>query len=222
MTANSFSRRRTPSFIGADINGFVHEVGVWGLFVAGVKIHDQFPRTISWVASLIDKAAQSFPWVVLRDVEIGLSNATHPTHWKANSESFVDWVRNHTEGRSTCGGLTANLDLDLCWVAPDKTLGESTFEMAGRLLVDPHPSLSSPGEIYCGFSIGANLFTDTIWSDELDDCIDISIAARTNRQRLEQSLRSWEANTQGEIREWESKLVTGVCRYGFSDAATER
>lgn len=221
MTAIVFPRRTKPSFVGANINGFVHEVGVWGLFVEGVKLDSQFPRSISWVASLIHMASQSFPWVRFRDMEIGISNANHPVHWRANGETLIGWIRNQAESGSMCGGLTANLDLDLCWVAPDRTVGESTFEMAGRLLVDPQLSSSSPEEIYCSFSIGVNLFTDTIWSDEGAGCMDISIAARTNRQRLEQSLRSWEAITRGEIREWESMLVKGVCRYGISDAATE-
>ena len=39
MTATAFPRRPPPpSLVRADISGFVHEVGVWGLFVAGVKL----------------------------------------------------------------------------------------------------------------------------------------------------------------------------------------
>jgi hypothetical protein len=198
----------------------VHEAGAWGLFVDGKRLDRDFPKTCRWLTVLINQVRMSFPWASVGEAEVGLQSGA--IDWRREEVDFDEWLAKNVRPDDICGGLTAGLDLELFWIGFDGERGESILPEAGRLLVDPSPlSRSNTPEIYCSFLVKVNLFTDVLWSASASTHINIADAAQRNRQRLTRSLREWESISGGEIREWESRLISGIERYGFPDNCAE-
>lgn len=216
-----FKKLPAPAHLQEQSRNAIHEAGVWGLFVDAKLLDGGFPDTCRWLTVLLDQVRISFPWGSIMEAEVGIASGA--VNWQREDIDFHEWLIKHVTPDDTCGGLTASLDLELRWRGLDGEHGESVFTRSGRFLIDPHPlSRSPPSEVYCAFIVNLNVFTNAIWCDEISAYIDITEAAQRNRRQLTDSLRKWEAASGGEIREWESSMVSGIERYGFSDTCFEQ
>ena len=220
MSKQEFPELAPPPWLRREAETTVHETGVWGLFVDGRKLDSGFPNTSRWLSVLMKQVCKAFPWASIHDAEIGLSSGA--IDWQREEVGFGEWLRRNVDHDAVCGGMVGSIDLELLWIGSEGRRGCSMFPQAGRILVDPNPhNTSTWSEVYCSILVKCNLFTATIVSDDGSTLIDIEEAAQRNRQRLAKSLHDWESISGGEIREWESSLVSGIERYGFDANCAE-
>jgi len=183
-----------------------------------VRVLDRPPVSVARVADYLLHFRSAFSWAYVARIVLGA--AARELRWAAaGGRSLEDFLSELETQSEECTGMEVDLDLLLSWVDENDRIAASVFPGAGALLFDHEAPLLS-------LTIRPNLFTNDVYlySERSSGVFDRTLvpfgpAASSNRRRLAHSLTVFAASLGGDIETWESELVLGVERYGFTDGA---
>lgn len=169
----------------------------------------------------------AFPWVRVRALRtvVHTSEGLVDAAWSESSGSPAEALAAMAE--EPCGGVEAELALDLSLPAQEGAPSRAWLAPAGRLRAERVTEIA----VCWTFTVAVNLFSDSVQLFDrgadgalLVRSVDLGAAAAENRARLDASLRAWEIATGGEIVSWESELFEegSVHRHGVTAGAAVR
>ena len=183
-----------------------------------IRVPDRPPVSVARVADYLQHFRSAFSWASVGRIALGV--AAREIRWATADSRPIEDLLSDLESRSeACTGMEVDLNLLLSWVDRSGRSAESVFPGGGALLFDHEAPLLA-------LTIRPNLFTSEVYlySERGNGVFDRTLAsfepaASLNRRRLAHSLTVFAASVGGEIEAWESELVVGVERYGFTDDA---
>jgi hypothetical protein len=202
-----------PSFLAGTlaVMRFARRAGEWDLELPP-KRAAELP-----VAQIAHEFAETFPWAAFHTFDG--HHADGVRSWRVTAgDTPAAWL---AEQPADAYGFEAALALALAWRSETGEIGESWLPGSGRLQFDRESTIIT-------LTIWPNLFTNEVplyVSTEHGHDAHLArwdAAAHSNRARLGDSLRRWEARSGGAIISVESELVDGIDHHGFSASATPR